>query len=104
MAHTKNAGRSASDTAAAPAAKKKVSGWGRSKFNNAEHWNLKKLGLLRNGDKMAPPGDEATPTPPAGFRVMFTEFLVRGLSTPIHKFLCGLLFVYGIQLHQLTPN
>src|SRR4051812_46167427 len=99
MARTKNAGRSASDTAPAPAAKKKVSGWGRSKFNNAEHRNLKKLGLLLNGDNMAPPGDEATPTPPAGFRVMFTEFLVHCLYTSIHEFLHGLLFVYGIQLH-----
>jgi hypothetical protein len=30
--------------------------------------------------------------------------LLRGLSLPAHKFLCGLLFVYGVQLHQLTPN
>ncbi|KAK1650644.1 hypothetical protein QYE76_068449 [Lolium multiflorum] len=30
--------------------------------------------------------------------------LIRGLSAPIHDFLRGLLFVYGIQLHQLTPN
>src|SRR4051812_10582884 len=104
MARTKNAGRSASDTAPAPVAKKKVSGWGRSKFNNAEHRNFKKLGLLLNGEKMALLGDEAAPTPPEGFQVMFTEFLVRVLSAPIHEFLHGLLFVYGIQLHQLTPN
>jgi hypothetical protein len=35
---------------------------------------------------------------------MFLAFLLRGLSLPAHKFLCGLLFVYGVQLHQLTPN
>jgi hypothetical protein len=35
---------------------------------------------------------------------MFLAFLFRGLSLPAHEFLCGLLFVYGVQLHQLTPN
>jgi hypothetical protein len=42
--------------------------------------------------------------PTSGFRVMFLAFLLRGLSFPAHKFLRGLLFVYGVQLHQLTPN
>jgi hypothetical protein len=35
---------------------------------------------------------------------MFFEFLLRGLSLLAHEFLRGLLFVYGVQLHQLTPN
>jgi hypothetical protein len=35
---------------------------------------------------------------------MFLDFLLRGLSLPAHEFLRGLLFVYGVQLHQLTPN
>jgi hypothetical protein len=35
---------------------------------------------------------------------MFLAFLLRGLSFPAHEFLHGLLFVYGVQLHQLTPN
>jgi hypothetical protein len=35
---------------------------------------------------------------------MFLAFLLRGLSFPPHEFLRGLLFVYGVQLHQLTPN
>jgi hypothetical protein len=35
---------------------------------------------------------------------MFLAFLLRGLSFPAHQFLCGLLFVYGVQLYQLTPN
>jgi hypothetical protein len=50
------------------------------------------------------PRDEAIPASSAGYRVMFFAFLVRGLSLPAHEFLCGLLFVYGVQLHQLTPN
>jgi hypothetical protein len=35
---------------------------------------------------------------------MFFSFLFRGLSLPAHEFLRGLLFVYGVQLYQLTPN
>jgi hypothetical protein len=35
---------------------------------------------------------------------MFLAFHLRGLSLPAHEFLRGLLFVYGVQLHQLTPN
>jgi hypothetical protein len=35
---------------------------------------------------------------------MFLAFLLRGLSFPAHEFLRGLLFVYGVQLHQLTLN
>jgi hypothetical protein len=35
---------------------------------------------------------------------MFLAFLLRGFSLPAHEFLHGLLFVYGVQLHQLTPN
>jgi hypothetical protein len=35
---------------------------------------------------------------------MFFDFLLRGLSLPAHEFLRGLLFVYSVQLHQLTPN
>jgi hypothetical protein len=35
---------------------------------------------------------------------MFLAFLLRGISLPAHEFLCGLFFVYGMQLHQLTPN
>jgi hypothetical protein len=50
------------------------------------------------------PSDEVVPKPPAGYRVMFLTFLLRGLSLPAHEFLHGLLFVYGVQLHQLMPN
>jgi hypothetical protein len=35
---------------------------------------------------------------------MFLAFLFRGLSLLAHEFLRGILFVYGVQLHHLTPN
>jgi hypothetical protein len=28
--------------------------------------------------------------------VMFLAFLLHGFSLPTHKFLCGLLFIYGV--------
>jgi hypothetical protein len=35
---------------------------------------------------------------------MFLTVILCGLSFPAHKFLCGLLFAYGVQLHDLNPN
>jgi hypothetical protein len=56
------------------------------------------------GDQVIFPSTERIPKPPSGYRVMFLAFLLRGLSLPAHEFLRGLLFVYGVQLHQLMPN
>ena len=81
-----------------------ISGWERSKISNQDQRILKKLGLMKKENSLIFPGDESFPTPPIGFRVTFIDHLIRGLSTPIHEFLRGLLFVYGIQLHHLTPN
>jgi hypothetical protein len=61
-------------------------------------------GLIFNDDQVTFPSTERIPKPPSGFRVMFFAFLLRGFSLPAHEFLHGLLFVYGVQLHQLTPN
>jgi hypothetical protein len=61
-------------------------------------------GLVSNDDEVIFPSTERIPKPRDGFRVMFLAFLLRGLSLPAHEFLRGLLFVYGVQLHQLTPN
>jgi hypothetical protein len=35
---------------------------------------------------------------------MFLAFVLRGLSFPPHDFPRGLLFTYGIQLHDLNPS
>jgi hypothetical protein len=35
---------------------------------------------------------------------MFLAFLLRGFSLPTREFLRGLIFVYDVQLHELTPN
>ncbi|KAK1613808.1 hypothetical protein QYE76_019325 [Lolium multiflorum] len=83
--------------------KAKISGWERSKLSAQDHKLLKNMGLLKK-EAMKMPGDESSPHPPIGFRVTFVDFLTRGLAVPVHEFLCGLLFIYVIQLHQLTPN
>ncbi|KAK1621151.1 hypothetical protein QYE76_026668 [Lolium multiflorum] len=59
---------------------------------------------MKKEDAIRFPSEESYPTPPMEYRVSFVDHLIRGLSAPIHDFLRGLLFVYGIQLHQLTPN
>ena len=50
------------------------------------------------------PGKEVLPSPRDGERVCFVEFLPRGFGFPIHDFVRGLMYAYGIQIHDLTPN
>ncbi|KAK1605088.1 hypothetical protein QYE76_028761 [Lolium multiflorum] len=78
--------------------------WERSKISNQDVNTLKRLGLMKKEDAIRFPSEESYPIPPMEYRVSFVDHLIRGLSAPIHDFLRGLLFVYGIQLHQLTPN
>jgi hypothetical protein len=78
--------------------------WVPSEFKQTDLTKAQANGLVTDGDQVIFPSTERIPKPPSGFRVMFLAFLLRGLSFPTHKFLCGLLFVYGVQLHQLTPN
>jgi hypothetical protein len=65
---------------------------------------LKNLGFMKKENTLIFPGDESYPKPRIGYRVTFVDHLIRGLATPIHEFLRGLLFIYGLQLHHLTPN
>ncbi|KAK1616228.1 hypothetical protein QYE76_021745 [Lolium multiflorum] len=78
--------------------------WERSKISNQDMNLLKKLGFTKKENVLRFPKEESYPSPPIEYRVSFVDHLIRGLSPPIHEFLRGLLFVYGLQLHQLTPN
>ncbi|KAK1641931.1 hypothetical protein QYE76_059736 [Lolium multiflorum] len=78
--------------------------WERSKISTQDANMLKKLGISKKPQALRFPSEESYPTPPMGYRVSFVDHLIRGLSAPIHPFLRGLLFVYGLQLHHLTPN
>ena len=50
------------------------------------------------------PSKEDLPSPPDGYVVSFAHFHERGLTTPTHKFLWGLLHNYKIELQHLNPN
>jgi hypothetical protein len=78
--------------------------WVRSTIMKKEVEKAKVDGLISAQDSIKFPSTERIPEPPSGYRVMFLAFLLRGLSLPTHEFLRGLLFVYSVQLHQLTPN
>jgi hypothetical protein len=107
-------GSSATGAAAGAAAKKAkmtdadtsvVGNWVQTKVGDKELSQAEKMNLLKNtpAESLAA-GPEIIPRPPPGFRVIFIAFLLRGLSLPPHPFLRGLLFAYGIQLHDLNSN
>jgi hypothetical protein len=78
--------------------------WVPSSFDEPNLKKAKNEGFLPAAAPVIFPDDEDVPKPPKGYRVMFFALLLCGLSLPAHEFLCGLLFIYGVQLHQLTPN
>jgi hypothetical protein len=66
-------------------------------------------GLLRplSGDPqpewMAPPSG-AAPSPPPGYVLSFVSFHERGFGVPASRFMRAILHVYGVELHNLSPN
>jgi hypothetical protein len=76
-----------------------------SKVVEKDLCKVAKEGLLKDdAEEVRVLGPESTRTPPAGFQVMILVFILRGLSFPAHDFLRGLLFAYGVQMHDLTPT
>ena len=64
-------------------------------------------GLLRawtSAEEWLLPDEEDLPSPPDDYVVSFAHFHERGLTTPAHKFLRGLLHCYKIELQHLNPN
>ncbi|KAK1573732.1 hypothetical protein QYE76_027171 [Lolium multiflorum] len=79
--------------------------WSASAISNRDINKLRALGFISASEEdIRLPGPVTRPKPPKGFTIMFAAFLFRGLSLPAHEFLRSLLFFYGIQLWQLTPN
>jgi hypothetical protein len=66
-------------------------------------------GLLRplSGDPqpewMAPPSGAAS-SPPPGYVVSFVSFHERGFGVSASRFMRAILHVYGVELHNLSPN
>ena len=51
-----------------------------------------------------PPVGQVVPTPESHERVMFVPHFVRGLGFPLHPFVRGVMYYYGIDFHDLSPN
>ncbi|KAK1616367.1 hypothetical protein QYE76_021884 [Lolium multiflorum] len=67
--------------------------WEGSKISQQDINMLKKLGISGKQDSLRFPKEESYPTPPMQYRVSFVDHLIRGVSTPIHDFLRGFLFM-----------
>jgi hypothetical protein len=81
-------------------------------FSTVTADNLEALvvdGLLRplSGDPqpewMAPPSGAAL-SPPPGYVLSFVSFHERGFRVPASHFMRAILHVYGVELHNLSPN
>jgi hypothetical protein len=82
-----------------------VGNWVEIKFLEKELQNVEKTAILKNDlAEILLAGAKIIRRQHAGFQVLFFAFLLRGFSFPPHPFLWGLLFAYGIQLHNLNPN
>ena len=51
-----------------------------------------------------PDAGQIVPTPEPHERVVFLTNFVRGLGFPLHPFVRGLMFYYGLDFHDLAPN
>jgi hypothetical protein len=51
-----------------------------------------------------PPPSRAAPSPPPGYVVSFVSFHERGFGVPASRFMRAILHVYGVELHNLSPN
>ena len=67
--------------------------------------SLRSAGYLAgNVAHCIPEKDQVIPVPKAGERVVFLPHFIRGLVFPLHPFVRGLLFFYGLDFHDLVPN
>ena len=51
-----------------------------------------------------PDEEQLIPTPRPHERVVFLTHFLRGLGFPLHLFVRGLMFYYGLDFHDLAPN
>ena len=47
---------------------------------------------------------QVIPTPEPGERVVFIPHFLHGLGFPLHPFVGGLMFYYGLDFHDLAQN
>ena len=66
---------------------------------------LRKAGYLSNDiTHRLPEEGQLVPNPGTHERVVFLPHFLRGLGFPLHPFVRGLMFYYGLDFHDLAPN
>jgi hypothetical protein len=73
----------------------------------SEMVNADQLAANVDGQPLAwidPPARHREPNLPFGYIVSFIRFHERGFTTPASRFLRGLCYHYGVELHNFTPN
>ncbi len=60
--------------------------------------------LVKKISHRLPTAGQIVPTPEPHERVVFLPHFVRGLGFPLHPFVRGIMYYYGIDLHDLSPN
>ena len=66
---------------------------------------LRKAGYLAsNITHRLPETGQLIPTPRLHERVVFLPHFLRGLGFPLHPFVRGIMFYYGLDFHDLAPN
>lgn len=79
--------------------------WGSSSMTEGTILELRSAGYIPTEARTrAPTPGQRIPTPDAGERVVFVPHLIRGLGFPLHPFVRGILFYYGLDFHHLAPN
>jgi hypothetical protein len=53
---------------------------------------------------IAPPVTDREPNLPFGYVVSFVPHHERGFTAPASRFMCGLCYHYGVELHNFAPN
>ena len=67
--------------------------------------DLREAGYLVKEITHRPPAKgQIVPTPKRNERVVFIPHFIRGLGFPLHPFIRGLMFYYGLDFHDLAPE
>src|SRR4051812_2963104 len=79
--------------------------WMASSVTEAQVKKLRKAGYLsKDIPHRLPEEGQLIPTPRPHERVVFLPHFLRGLGFPLHPFVWGLMFYYGLDFHDLAPK
>jgi hypothetical protein len=53
---------------------------------------------------IVPSASDSEPNPPYGYVVSFIRLHERGFTAPASRFVWGLCYHYGVELHKFAPN